>query len=101
MRKIIYAFGIATFLAMFIFTIATSLTNPFYGMSEAALAQTSTTTSTATTIVCPPPGVNQGQCHKSVCGYYIGPSFFIPIYIVKECEYTGSPTSFCVYEAPC
>jgi len=42
MRKIIYAFGIATFLAMFVFTIATSLTNPFYGMSEAALAQTST-----------------------------------------------------------
>ena len=43
MRKTIYAFGIATFLAMFIFTIATSLTNPFYGMSEAALAQTSST----------------------------------------------------------
>ena len=45
MRKIIYAFGIATFLAMFIFTIATSLTIPFYGMSEAALAQTSSSSS--------------------------------------------------------
>lgn len=39
MRKIIYAFGIATFLAMFIFTIATSLTNPFYGMSTEVLAK--------------------------------------------------------------
>ena len=44
-RKRNDAFGIATFLAMFIFTIATSLTNPFYGMSEAAMAQ-GTTTST-------------------------------------------------------
>jgi len=49
MRKIIYAFGIATFLAMFIFTIATSLTNPFYGMSEAAMAQASTSSSNSGT----------------------------------------------------
>ncbi len=45
MRKLIYSLGIASFLAMMIFTVATSLTNPFYGMSEAAIAQTTTTTS--------------------------------------------------------
>ena len=56
MRKNIYAFGIATFLPMFIFTIATSLTNPFYGMSEAAIAQTSSTCSSGgstSTSLCP------------------------------------------------
>lgn len=44
MRKILYSIGIAGFMAMLIFTIATSLSNPFYGMSEAALAQGTTTT---------------------------------------------------------
>ena len=38
------AVDIATFLAMFIFTLATSLTNPFYGMIEAAMAQSSSST---------------------------------------------------------
>ena len=52
MRKTIYAFGIATFLAMLIFTIATSLTNPFYGMTEAAIAQATTTTTSTTTDDC-------------------------------------------------
>ena len=41
----VYPFGIATFLAMLIFTIATSLSNPIYGMSAEAIAQATTTTS--------------------------------------------------------
>jgi len=39
MKNAIYALGIASFLAMFIFTVATSLTNPFYGMNEEVLAE--------------------------------------------------------------
>lgn len=49
MRNVIYSIGIASFLACMTFTVATSLTNPFYGMSEAALAQATTTTSTTGT----------------------------------------------------
>lgn len=45
MRNSIYFMGIASFLACMIFTVATSLTNPFYGMSESALAQATTYTS--------------------------------------------------------
>ena len=68
MRKIIYAFGIATFLAMFIFTIATSLTNPFYGMSEAAIAETLSLKSTG---ACP---LQTGYCLPTGCmvdGYVV------------------------------
>lgn len=38
MRKLIYGLGIAGFLAMMTFTVATSISNPFYGMSEIVLA---------------------------------------------------------------
>ncbi len=44
MRNMLYFLGITSFLAMMIFTVATSLTNPFYGMSAAAIAQGTTTT---------------------------------------------------------
>ncbi len=75
MRKTIYALGIASFLAMLIFTIATSLTNPFYGMSEAAIAQTSTTTSSGTTICCD--NENDEECARvivnDVLHYFAGP----------------------------
>lgn len=47
MRNLIYFMGIASFLACMIFTVATSLTNPFYGMSESALGQATTYISTS------------------------------------------------------
>ncbi len=72
MRQTIYAFGIATFLAMFIFTIVTSLTNPFYGMSEAALAQTSTNCNFSNSSA-PPPFASTGISYHENClrGYCI------------------------------
>lgn len=51
MRKFLYSIGIASFLAMLIFTIASSLSNPFSGMSEEALAQGSSLATTGE-IVC-------------------------------------------------
>jgi len=39
MRNFLYSIGITGFLAMMVFTLATSLSNPYYGMSEEALAQ--------------------------------------------------------------
>lgn len=39
MRKTVYLFLIASFLAMMTFTVASSLCDPFYGMSEEVLAQ--------------------------------------------------------------
>lgn len=44
MRNVLYSLGIASFLVCMIFTVATSITNPFYGMSEAALGQATTYT---------------------------------------------------------
>lgn|SRR5690606_12807078 len=41
MRRIIYYLGIGCFMAILCYNVATSLSNPFYGMSEAALAFTS------------------------------------------------------------
>lgn len=46
MRNLFYSLGIASFLVCMIFTIATSITNPFYGMSDAAVAQATTQTTT-------------------------------------------------------
>ncbi|HLT94859.1 MAG TPA: hypothetical protein VKZ56_09880, partial [Membranihabitans sp.] len=39
MRKLIYAIGVSLFLAFMAFHVATSLTNPYFGMSVEALAQ--------------------------------------------------------------
>lgn len=48
MRNLIYALGITSFMVCMVFTVAISFTNPFYGMSEAAVAQATTKTSTDT-----------------------------------------------------
>jgi len=46
MKNLFYSIGIASFLVCMIFTVATSVTNPFYGMSDAAVAQATTQTTT-------------------------------------------------------
>ncbi len=47
MKNLFYSIGIASFLVCMIFTVATSVTNPFYGMSDAAVAQVTTSTTTS------------------------------------------------------
>src|SRR5690606_9031848 len=47
MKKLFYSLGITSFLVCMIFTVATSVTNPFYGMSDAAVAQATTQTTTS------------------------------------------------------
>jgi len=47
MKNLFYSIGIASFLVCMIFTVATSVTNPFYGMSDAAVAQATTQTTTS------------------------------------------------------
>src|SRR5690606_39251098 len=46
MKHAFYSLGITSFLVCMIFSVTTSITNPFYGMSEAAVAQATTYTST-------------------------------------------------------
>lgn len=99
MRRLIYSIGVTLFLSFLVFHVTTLLTNPFYGMSVEALAQGSG--SNGATIVCPPAGIDEGQCHIEICDYYVGPPFFIPIRIVVECIYTGSTLDWCVLRAPC
>lgn len=48
MKHVFYSLGITSFLVCMIFSVTTSITNPFYGMSEAAVAQATTYTQTST-----------------------------------------------------
>lgn len=73
MRNLLYFLGITSFLAMMIFTVATSLTNPFYGMSKAALAQGTTTTT-------------GGDC-PSICSTNCTPSGSLPPLLEREERY--------------
>ncbi len=100
MKKLIYSIGVTLFLGFMAFHVTASLTNPFYGMSVEALAQGSSTIS-GPIIVCPPANIDEGQCHIEECDYYVGPPLFIPIRIVVDCIYTGSPLDYCVLRAPC
>lgn len=67
MRNVIYSIGIASFLACMTFTIATSLTNPFYGMSEAALAQASSNNCNFSMTSGPPTFATTGVSRHDTC----------------------------------
>src|SRR5690606_6101712 len=61
MKHVFYSLGITSFLVCMIFSVTTSITNPFYGMSEAAVAQATTYTSTT--------GISNGNTSYSINPY--------------------------------